>query len=70
MNETNKYFWVIEGADCYWDGHGVEQHNFTRDIGSAVKFASEDSATCVKCWLLTEFRVGLRITQHAWMYPR
>lgn len=69
MSETNKFFWVIEGDRCYWDGRGVEQHNFG-DIHHAVRFADEASASVVKYWLLTAFKVGLRVTSHAWIDPR
>lgn len=68
MSDSNKYFWVIEGDGCYWDGHGLEQRHFSH-IHHAVRFADEASARCVKHWLLAAFSVGLRVTQHAWMEP-
>lgn len=61
--------WLIEGDGVYWNGRGVTQGDFTKDPSGAIRFLRKHDAECIKYWLLSEFKIGLRITEHSWVFP-
>lgn len=62
--------WLIEsGARTYWSGRSPT--DFTADHADACRFARQEDAERVRCWLIDDANPALaqatRASEHVWM---
>lgn len=69
--EQRELGWLIETGDHkYWNGKYANTDGFTHDANDAVRFARFEDSERIIYWLMQQYSVFLRSSQHMWIEGR